>query len=268
MIKNYGLKFSDTPDISAYVLGGLIELPKIILQPNRNWSPYLPKYEVQYNKNFDSYGCTVFGTENCIETYIKRLRGEDGIDYNYSERFIYNIANVVPPGADPHEIAECIRNNGLIDQTCLPFTETYAEFIQPRPMEAKYLVKGQQWPYILKHEYVWNVPQTREQRIAKVKEYLQYSPLGISVTAWFEKNGVYVDNGLPNTHWVICYGMSDRGFLVFDSYENSHKIVSYNHNIQVCKRYLLLDKEITRNWLIDILKNLLVILKDILKRTK
>lgn len=47
---NYGLRISDILDPNAYVLGGLVELPKVILQPNGQWDEFLPVYEPQYNE--------------------------------------------------------------------------------------------------------------------------------------------------------------------------------------------------------------------------
>lgn len=251
--KNYGLKFSETPDVNAYVLGGLIELPKIVLRPDGDWSNFLPVYEPQFNKQFDSYGCTVWGSQNCLEIYLKQ---QTGVEYNFSERFTYILAGIRPPGADPHEVIESMRKYKVIPDKLLPFTDSYEEFLTPNPMTEQLLAEGRKWSYGLGHQYVWNIPQTKEQRLNKIKEYLRYSPLGVSVTAWILENGVYVDNGQPNTHWCVLYGITDNGYLIFDSYDHGHKVLSFDHQIQVAKRFYLEKKTIKRFWLWELLRRL------------
>lgn len=254
-IKNYGF-VPDEIKPEDYVLGGFGSLPKDILQADGDWTPYLPVYEAQSNKNFDSYGCTCFATLNIIETLLKKIHGQE---YNFSERYIYNIIGIRPPGTSPHTVAECIRKNGVISQELLPFTDTYEEFITPDPMTAKYLVEGQKWAYELKHEWLWTTPLAKEDRLAKIKEALLYSPIGVSVTAWYKQGEVYVDKGQPNSHWTLIYGIADNGYKVFDSYDHSHKILSFDHNIQFAKRYYLAPKVKRSNWVIDLLKRLLKI---------
>lgn len=238
-LKNYGL-VQGAEDENAYVLGaigGVGTLPRVVLQTNRDWTPYLPKYEAQYNANYDTFGCTVWGSQNMIETMMARIVSPD-IEWNYSERFNYIIAGVTPPGADPHHVLESIRQNGLIVNGLLPMTQTYEEFVTPKPMSDILLEEGLKFKFDVKHEYVWKWGDnpTKEQRTAKIREALHYSPLGVTVTAWIEENGVYVDNGQPNSHWCMLFAESPRGWLIFDSYDNSIKTLSFDHNIRMCKR--------------------------------
>jgi len=237
--KNYGLKISTTPDPKAYKIGG-VSLPKIVLQPDGDWSNYLPVYEPQFGGDWDTYGCVIWGNQNAIEIILKKITG---IEYNFSERFNYIIGNVQPPGSDPHEQLEYMRKYGVIDQIILSMTKTYEEFITPKPMTPTLLDKGKNWGYELQHQYVWNGNQTLDQQKVLIKEYLQYSPLGVTVTAWFQENGVYVDRGESNTHWCVLYGIAENGYKVFDSYDQSQKILSFNHHISVCKRYSLAKKK-------------------------
>ena len=261
-LENFGLVIDKVGDPDAYILGGSVTLPKVVLQADRNWQPFNPTYEPQFNDSYDTSGCTVWGTQNIAEFLLKRLEGKE---YNFAERFNYILAKIRPPGADPHAVAEEIRKDGLIPHELLPMTSTFEEFVRPYPMTARYLVEGHRFPYIMKSEYVWRTPQTREQRMAKIREYLQYSPLGVSVTAWFEEGGVYVDNGLPNTHWCVLTRETDRGWLIFDSYDQHEKILSFDHDIQVCKWYALLKKTSKDNWLVELTKNIFGLFKDLIK---
>lgn len=260
-IKNELRQFGFVPPTQIspdnYILGGLTKLPTEVINPTGKWFEYRPIYEPQFGEGWDTFGCTVWGTENAIEILLKKLTG---IEYNFSERFIYILGEIRPPGADPHKITEVIRENGLIENDLLPMTASYEEFLTPDPMTSELLVEGQKWPYELKHEWVWKGEQTREERMAKIREAIKYSPLGVSVTAWFEENGVYVDRGLPNSHWCVLLEETDKGWLIFDSYDQATKVISFDHNIKFAKRYYLAPKLPPRNWLVDLLKRLFSIL--------
>lgn len=235
MIKNYGFKIDEVKDPDAYILGGLTSLPKIVLQNDGQWDKYLPIEENQA-PSWETFACTCYGTTSAIEVLLKKIHGQE---FNFSERYPYNLVGINPPGADPHKVSEAIRNNGLIAQESLPMTTTLEEFKTPRPMVDKYIEEGNKFGYTIKHEYVFKDSDPHEVKIAKMKECLTYSPLGISVTAWLEKGGVYVDDGQANTHWTVCYGWNDKGWKVFDSYAPYLKIVSFDHHIERSKRYLL-----------------------------
>lgn len=249
-LKRFGLKINETPDPRAYVLGGSIELPKVVLQENGQWDKFLPVYEPQFNEFFDSYGCTVWGWLNAIEIMEKRLTG---IEKNYAERFNYILAKIKPPGADPHEVAEVIRERGVIKQELLPMTPTmnFQEFLRPNPMTKELLEEGMKFGYEMKHQYLWPVGKklTSEERKKILKENLQYSVIPLSVTAWFQNvKGTYIDNGDRNTHWCVLIGWNEKGdewydpnlpegWKILDSYDQFIKIVDFElHNFEVAKR--------------------------------
>lgn len=237
MIKNYGLVIETEKDPNAYMLGALA---KEVLQPSGQWDEFLTSEEKQTTRNStDTFGCTVFGSLNAKEILLKRLEGKE---YDFSERYPYNLAEINPPGADPHIVAEKIRHHGSIGQEELPMTKTLKDFASPRPMTKKYLDKGQEFPYELRHEFIFYRTDSQATKIKKIKEALKYSPVCLSVTAWHEENGVYVDKGQPNTHWVVFYGWSDKGWKCLDSYPPYKKIVSFDHQFEIGKVYQLVKK--------------------------
>lgn len=245
MIKNYGLKL-ETPDPTAYTLGGIKTLPKKILVPDGNWEPYLPDPEKQSTPQYDTSGCTIFNSLNGKETLLKQKIGSD---YDFSDRFNYNVAEINPPGADPHYALESIRLTGAVPEDVMPMTETLEEYKQPRPMRPDYISLARKFPWQLKHEYLWNWHQklTKSQKMGLIREYLPYSPLGVSVTAWTrDSNGFYIDGNKPNTHWTLGFGLG-TGLFVFDSYPPFIKQLHPAHNIQVCKRFWLAERE-KRSW--------------------
>lgn len=250
-----------------YILGGAQSLPNVILQPTRQWDNFLPLFNPQ-NVTFETCGCSVWGTINGLEILEKRIYAGTP---NYSQRFTYDITNTRPPGNDPHVIAESVRTRGVIIHDELPMTDTFEEFIQPNPMSAKFLTEGLIWTGTNNygHEWVFDTDIPIQQKTNAIMEALQYSPVCASVTAWFEdpnNPGVYISDGQPNCHWVVIYGTSDKGWKVFDSYDHSLKIYSYDSDIDFAKRYHLVRTVIQStnpNSLMNVLKRLLSYFKGI-----
>ncbi len=236
-------------DDSHFILGGVSSLPQTIVNPSGDWTNFLPMFESQLEKSFDSDGCTVFGTLNAIETLQLAL---DNTANNYSKRYVYNVVGITPPGSDPHLVATVIRGNGLIAQIDLPDeVSSLVEFETPRPMTQDLLNKGQLFltKWQLGHEWLWGTAPSQANRLSLMKEALKTSPLGISVSAWYQNaDGLYYSPvGQPNEHWCCCYKIDDTGIYVFDSYQGNNidapssylKKLTLDHDVQFVKRYSL-----------------------------
>lgn len=271
-IKNYG--FVPSPiDASHWMMLGASNLLKTVLQADGNWKPYMPVYEGQADV-FETYGCTVFGTLNAYETLMKRKFGGE---YNFSERFIYILANLVPPGSDPHLIAETIRKKGLIKQETLPMTSTLEEFKRPNPLTKELLTEGEKFlaEFGIGNDWVFTNNPSKEARIALLKEALTYSPVCVSVTAWYEKDGLFIDTGQPNTHWCLLVDLEKRGDeyypIVLDSYDlilygkstQALKTLHPDHRILMAKRYGIEKQEVVQKQ-IGIIKQMLIALGELL----
>jgi hypothetical protein len=254
---HYGF-IKPTIDSTQLVFGAANSLNKNIIQPDGQWDKYLPEYEAQATDKYDTYGCTVYGTQNALEILEKKLYGGTP---NYSERYTYNLVPVSPPGADPHTIIDVIRETGLIPQGLLPFTESYDEFCKPRPLTSEFSKRGVEFnkQYKIGHEWVFQGVDSKVRTIL-MKQALTMSPLGVSVTAWHEEDGVYVDKGESNNHWCVCYGYLEANgktfWKIFDSYDHSEKLLHPDHDIQFCKRYsiekIVVEKK--DNWFIRLIK--------------
>lgn len=239
---NYGFIKNEVEE-EAYVFGSG-ELPREILREDGQWDDFLPEYEPQFNLNFDTSACTIFGTINAVEILEKRIFNTSP---NYSERFHYNLIPLRPPGGDPHAAAESVRKRGMVDQELLPMTETFNEYILPEPMPRSIIQKGTEWlqTHEFGHEYLWRGNPSQEAKNSLLKGALQYSPVGVSVTAWqMGPDGLYVDGGRPNVHWCVLIGYryrDDGAFIrrVFDTYDHEVKELDPSHNIEVAKRYHL-----------------------------
>lgn len=256
-------------DSSHYVLGSSVSLPKEIIQPDGQWDKFLPPAEEQAKYGLETYNCTSFNTLNAIEILAKRIYG---LDLNLSDRDLGIRAGTRPPGNDPHVVAEALRNDGVCFEVTLPFTSDLADWQEyysykgadktKCDVEAAALV----FKFEFGHEWVFTGPVSKEVRNALMKEALTYSPLCVSVSAWNEVDGVFVDAGMPNNHWTVVPGWNNKGWKCRDSYPDFDKVISPDHNIGYCKRYRLVLKEVqaigkepTQSWfsrLISKIKNL------------
>ena len=231
-LKQYGF-IEPTILKEDYVFGS--NLPLEVINPSGNWEEWLPVFEHQAI-NYETWGCTIYSTLNQVETYFKKVFG---FEPNYAERFNYNLVGITPPGASPSLAYESIRKQGVIDEPLLPRPNTLEEFLQPKPMLSGFLKKGLEFldKYEFKHEWVDSPnPDT-------IKEALKYSPISVSVTAWIQENGLYVDRGMPNSHWTMAFKVEDGKIHIFDSYDSSIKILHPDHKIKVAKRIHITKRE-------------------------
>ncbi len=261
-IKDYGFR---TPKIETdhwiYGASPLSTYPDVL--PSGDWRPYKIAYEYQA-ENFETYGCTVYGGENQIEFYLKMLTG---IEHNYDERYNYNLIRIDPifRGADPQLFYESVRNDGLTEGV-LPPVKTISEFMSPRPIPEDIKIKGRKWEWNFNHAWLWTNGLNKEQCIALLTAGLKKSPVAVSVTAWMQdENGLYIDNGMPNSHWCICIALDGDKPVVYDTYDQSIKTLHPDHNIQVAK-VIYLTRKLTEekrvfflSWLKDILVQLGII---------
>lgn len=247
---NYGFD-EDLVEIEpeAYVLGAL---PQTAVQPDGQWDEFLPVYEPQA-RLYETWSCTVYGSQNQIETYMKRVFG---FEPNYDER--YNVAQIqIPPGGtNPQKAYQSFRHDGLKDDE--PDPDTYEEFMDKSYLTPKRIYEAMSWldNYVLKHEWITDI--TKE----TIKDCLKYSPIAVSVTAWHEQTGLYVDNGKRNNHWCLCYGYIEDNegikLKIFDTYDKSHKLLHPDHRIAFAKRIWIYENTAPKlNWLQDLCKKLL-----------
>ena len=240
LIKGGYIPDTKTPD--QYVFGvGLV--PEVELRPDGQWDEFIPKPESQLVRGIDPYNCTGFNTLSAIET-IARVQG---IEIDGSDRYLGICAGTVPPGNSPHTVGEAIRKDGLIPDVTLPFNDevtSWKEYYSFKGgdedecrKEAQQFLKD----YFFMHEWVFSSEVEQDKRIQYMKDALKISPLGVSVTAWFEDEDAlyYSPKGMENNHWTMIYGYTEKGWKCLDSYFPFFKIVRFDHEITSAKRYHL-----------------------------
>jgi hypothetical protein len=225
-MKNYGLDVSNIKiEPEHWVTLGS---SGVVNRPDSTWESVL--YEPQFTSSYDTFGCTVWGTQSQIEIYIKEVFG---VEPNYWEQFNYNDVGINPPGENPQKVYDSIHKKGMMNQLDRTLPSTLEEFKTPRPPSKEHYDEAKKWPFTLNH---WWLADTSKESII---ENLKRCPVAVSVTAWRMEDGVYVDDGMANTHWCVAIAPSEykgrKTIKVFDSYDHSEKILHPDHRIQFAK---------------------------------
>lgn len=212
-MKNFGLKIDEIKP-ENYVFGSVLSpVPFEELQPNGDWTAYLPQREEQNLNGVEPFACVAFTVLSCCEMLVKRQYGEDK---NWSDRFLAAISGTQEGGNSPHIVCEFLRKAGVVPQELWPFDksiDTFEKFYVPFPKELENLAKefNNEWDF--KHEYVPSTPEA-------IIKALKCSPLGLSVAAWSQRNGIYYKpNGAIDNHFTTLIKLEEGKYKrVFDSY--------------------------------------------------
>ena len=256
-IKNHGFVPDEiTPD--QWVLGANTKIAGKKLMPGgHGWKEYLPSYELQNRNGLETFNCSNYGTLNCWETLAFRIFR---IFFNWSERYTGVGTGTTLGGNSPHKVAEIIRTEiGLINEEELPFDKNineWEEYYSPNPMDPAFIAKGVEFlkKYILGHDWVFTDGIIEEKQM-KIKEALEYSPVGVSVLAWKERGGLHWKNiGELDTHWVMLYDFIEgKEWHIFDHYDNVYKKLEWNYDFGFAKRYdIKRNATKPRSWFTDL----------------
>lgn len=233
--RNYGLKI-DEQNPEDYVFG-VSPVPFEILQPDGDWTKFLPQKELQNLNGIEPYACVSFTILNCIEILIQQQYGEE---VNYSDRFLAAVSGTKEGGNSAQIVCEFLRKVGVVKEDLWPFgidIYTFEKFYEPLPPKLYELAKefNEKWDF--KHEYV---PNNNED----IQKALLCSPLGISVVAWYEKGGKYYKpEGAHDNHFTTLIKARPNEYKrVFDSYDNFIKDYEWNTAHAVIKRFYV-DKK-------------------------
>lgn len=267
-MKKYGL-IIDTIAPEDYVLGAS-SLPAEILQPNGDWTDYLPIFEAQKRDGVETMSCATFATLNALEAILAR---KYSVIANKSDKYNAIRSGTTQSGNSPHRVIESIRKTaGTIPEAMLPFgnPKTWEEYHDLNQIDERMAEEGKRWlkQYGVFHEWVFNGGDPESKSIA-IFEALRYSPIGVSVYAWNnpDDHGYYTKQpGQVDNHWVLAFNAEYGKYIeVYDQYDQRVKRVAWGTDFMMAKRYYIEKKpEVRDNWFIDICKSLLDLFKDIL----
>lgn len=234
MQKNYGFKPSAI-QLEHYKLGDGNLAPAIIMPQGHGWKDYLPADDLQSNSELETDNCTNYGTLHALVTLGKQKFSVQ-FQTALSERYTGIMTGTGPGGNDPWTVIDTIaRYCGVVPAVYLPFgpgVQTWQEYYSPNPMTYALYAMGAHWLKKYKVSYQWVTLPGDSQQIMqqKMREALQFSPLGASVFAWsLHSDGRYYSDEPGQNHWVTVYDyLADGSWCVFDSYDNTHKVLDPN----------------------------------------
>lgn len=211
---------------------------------NGDWRPFL--FDGIYSHQAPGYetnSCVSHGTANALELLRRRLFQ---YDQDLSDRFIAKVSETDPArGNTPKKVGEAIRKNFTVfeqEWSTKDATST-DDFYKDIPQNLKTLATGRGAEWEFGYEYV---PLTRQ----AIREALKYSPLGMSVPAWFEEDGLYYRPGVtPDSHWTCAIYMDAQDQIyILDSYEPFIKIMRADFMPQVAMKYHLKRQIVNQDW--------------------
>jgi hypothetical protein len=136
-MKNTGVILEKRP--SDWVFGDNSLLKGTVINLLGDYRSFLPTHEKQIAVYFDSMACVTFSALNCIEIILnyKRSKGElpqaminefkeygyidENDKFNFSDRYIAKLSGTTRQGNSLSNVADAIRNYGLVPEKLWPF---------------------------------------------------------------------------------------------------------------------------------------------------
>lgn len=233
-IKEEHYKFGSSP---------LVGLP---FRDDGDWRGYLPPEEDQNVRGVESSACYVEAQQHAIATIEEESLGET--DNNYSARFNALLSNGTSQGGDPLAAADSIRHDGLVLETAMPFNiASWEEFHSWKGVietTVRALGKADLMRKVRGNDIVYQRGDSLDEKYAKLKLALKYSPCPISVAGWYERNGLYYKpEFVRDNHLVLAvYVDPQNRIYIRDTYAPYLKILEPNYNSEFGMRWSVTKK--------------------------
>lgn len=219
-----------------------------------DWRGYLPPEENQNKNGVESSACYIEAQQHTISTIFDEQYKIT--DSNYSGRFNSILSGGTENGGDPLAGADSIRNDGLIQESTLPFGDSiksWADFHSWKGSTKSICVdEGKKFKDIwdLKYDIVFEKTDNLDTKYSQLKEALTYSPVPMSVWGVVDNDGNYLPkpDGKRDTHFVECVYMDrNKRLYVWDTYSPFLKILPPNYNSDFALRWSIKKKASTSN---------------------
>lgn len=231
-----------------YIFGsGQIDAP--ILREDGDFRDFVPGEDEQRKNGVESSECFVKAQQNDVATLQEEKYGL--LNSAYAGRFNALLGGGTPNGGSPLAAAESFRNNGLINETMLPFDEnitSWGDFHSWKGGNEDLCRKaGKLW--LTRWNPQYHIVFQKEQPIASkyvlLAEALKYGPVAVSMSAWFEQDGIYIKpEGMTDNHLTLAVFMDAEGYIyVWDSYSPFLKKIAPNTNFDFAMQWSIDKKE-------------------------
>ena len=229
-MKNFGVLFGErSTDYRAGLVGG--SLPYEV-RSSGNWEAFLPIEEKQFNDNGDSMSCVTFAELSGIE--MQEIY-HDGIQSNYSDRWIAKMSGTTPQGNYLWKVADAIREFGLVKETSYPAPQapwTWADYHAdiPEPLLSQLKAEGQEWLKKWDVKYEW-VEVSKE----SLMKHLKHAPLTVVIP------GHAVMNFKTTAELIHFFDTYPPHKKTTPSVQSALKLVLYKRDKAVPDNHLLVD---------------------------
>ena len=216
----------------AWKFGGYSPLERHVLQPNGDWSKYLPVVEFQNKFGYDRMACVTYSFLNCLEIlYLKQT----GIEINFSDRALAKMSGTTKTGNYLAKVFDTARKEGLLLESQWPdvkggWDEYCKEIPQELLGEAKNILKN--WELYRE----WVSPYKPN----LIKEALRETPLQVTVK-YASGDGLLNPKGSHN-HAVCLFNMTSKYYEIFDHYTQTRKKYSLDYEFGVVLKPYLIKK--------------------------
>lgn len=216
------------PDLSHtdFRFGSASQVPAVPLRENGDWRDFLPQGELQMRHGVETSVCFIEAQQHAIATIMEEVYFI--INRDFAARWNLLHVDGSPEGGSPIEAAQSFRHDGLIAENLLPFSDdisSWDEFNSYKGGDEKKCKKAGE-EFLKEWDLKWDIVIEREDKPedkkAKLREALKYSPVPISVPAWFQSGDVFVRPPYmtEDNHLTLAVFMDAEGHIyVFDTYE-------------------------------------------------
>lgn len=222
----------------------------VVLRPNGDWRDYPPEAEEQNKWGVESSACYVYAPQHAVETIQEERFGL--INEDYSARFNALKSNGTEYGGDPLAAGESMRNDGLIPEALMPFSEIikswndYHSWKGTDQQKCEEVGKKFTEDWKLNYDIVFERDETVEVKYQKLREALKRSPVPISVLAWYsDAQGIFTKpEGTQDNHLTLCVYVDEQNRPYFwDTYSPFLKIGEPFYNSDFAMRWHVEKKE-------------------------
>lgn len=209
-----------------------------VINESGDWREYLPPETYQKVGSVESSACYIYAQTHTIATILEKQYGIK--DSDFAERFNALLSNGSPYGGDPLAGAESFQKDGLIKYDLMPFLETlinsWEDFHSWKGADREEcLLAGQEFrkQWKLNYGIAFERDHSIEMKYHAIREYLQRSPMPMSVYGKTDNTGNYVPKqpGITDTHMVEAVYLDNENCIwVWDTYSPQLKKLPANYN--------------------------------------